>query len=449
MEPRGVERRLRQRVVLVCHNRHTGDSSQPTTDRALEALRIDPPRRTQTDIDSIFSTVGKWPDFQKFIHTEQERRELCRRMTCEDWHRMEIVVKQGDETDGLYLIFTGQCSVYSIAATRDDGSQNQIPSATLAVLRSALGSDKCFVQVAVKGPTEEFGAASLIGDEPWNGTIVTDKPTVLLRIDPPSYHETLGWFARSVCERKAALLLQVRELQVLRKSRELVLHLAATMEQVRMRVGTEIGNDFFPRENTMSFIVVEEGVFVKRRAVNFSGTKVASDSTIALPIGVKTVKVGQFGPREMIPVPAMRICVPFPFTLYVAEEVTGYLLKLVELASMLLNVQTQKIIRMFASNEPNDEKVIRMWIEKQEAVQWQAYRKKCVKEARRILKAQRAISMGEWAIRKAGPPKAIKEHRPFTTLRPKQYDAIRYGHSPATSSPRIHNGISSHNEGNM
>jgi CRP-like cAMP-binding protein len=441
MQPRGAERRLRQRVVLVCHNRHTDDSSQPTTDRALEALRIDPPLRTRTDIDSIFSIVGKWPDFQKFIHTEQERRELCRRMTCEDWHRLEIVVRQGDETDGWYLIFTGQCSVYSLAATRDDGSQNQIPSAALAVLRSALGSDKCFVQVAVKGPTEEFGSASLVSNEPRNATIVTDKPTVLLRIDPPSYHETLGWFARSVCERKAALLLQVRELQALRESRELLLHLAATMEQVRMRAGTEIGDDFFPRENTMSFIVVEEGVLVKRRVVNFSGTKVASDSTIALPMGAKSVKVGQFGPREMIPVPAMRICVPFPFTLYVEEEVTGYLLKLVELASMLLNVQTQKIIRAFASNEPNDEKVIQMWIAKQEAVQWQGYRKKCVKEARRILKAQKAISRGEWAIRKAGPPKAIKEHRPFTTLRPKQYEAIRYEYSLATSGPRIHDSI--------
>lgn len=117
-----AERRLRQRVVLVCHNRHTNDFWQPTTDRALEALRIDPPRRTRADIDSIFSIIGKWPDFQKFIRTEQERRELCRRMTCEDWHRLEVVVKQGDETDGWYLVFTGQCSVYAAVATRDDGS---------------------------------------------------------------------------------------------------------------------------------------------------------------------------------------------------------------------------------------------------------------------------------------------------------------------------------------
>lgn len=299
----------------------------------------------------------------------------------------------------------------------------------------------------MKGPTEEFGSVSLINNEPRNATIVADKPTILLRVDPPSYHETLDWFARSVCERKAALLLQVRELQVLRESRELLLHLAATMEQVRMKVGTEIGDDFFPHENTMSFIILEEGVLVKRRVVNFSGTKVASDSTITLPMGIKTVKVGRFGPREMIPVPAMRICAPFPFTLYVEEEVTGYLLKLAELASMLLNIQTQKIIRAFASNEPSDEKVIQMWIANQEAVQWQAYRKKCVKEARGILKAQKAISRGEWAIRKAGPPKAIKEHRPFTALKPKQYEVIRYEHSLATSSPRIHNSISSRREG--
>jgi hypothetical protein len=121
----------------------------------------------------------------------------------------------------------------------------------------------------------------------------------------------------------------------------------------------------------------------------------------------------------MLPLPSMKLCALYPFTLLVTEEVTGYLLKFADLAELLLRSQSQRILKMFLDREPSDQRVKEIWVEEQEGVQWQAYRKKCVKEARKVLKTERAVSRGEWAIRKPGLPKAIKDHRPFTPRKQK------------------------------
>jgi CRP-like cAMP-binding protein len=327
------------------------------------------------------------------------------------------------DTDGWYLIFSGQCSLYLLSATRDEAALAQIPPATLALLRQAFGPDKWFTGLGTRGPTEAFGDPAVLSSDVRLPTVVTDRASVLVRISPAAYRETIGWVTRSQLERKASLLAQVKELQVLRDSRELLLHLAETIEPVRFEVGTVINDRFLSEseDTRASFIVVEEGLLVKRRVVNFGQKGKLSKTTVRLPIGPKTVVIGAYGPRQMFPVPAMHVCVPYPVTLLVREPVSAYILKMNDLALLLLRVQTQRVMQAFVQ-EPSDDEVKEMWIQKQESVQWEAYRRACLRDARRILKTQRALANGEYAIRKARPPKAIKDHRPFAPLKRRAYE---------------------------
>jgi hypothetical protein len=122
----------------------------------------------------------------------------------------------------------------------------------------------------------------------------------------------------------------------------------------------------------------------------------------------------------MFAVPAMEICVPYPFKLTVNEPVIGYLLKLKDLSSVLLTAQMEELISMFC-DEPDDDQVRQMWLDRQEAIQWNAFKKKVLKDARKFVATEKRIANGEWTTRRSGQPKPLKDHRPFTPLVRKLY----------------------------
>lgn len=419
-----IERRLKPIVFLKPRKKQLGDASKRTPEHALTALRVNPSDRTPQDIDAIMAILGKWNDFTKFVHTEQERREVCRRITCEDYKGNQILFKQGDDPDGWYLVWSGQCSIHIKLPVHDESNHSQIPASTVAALRAAFGPDDCFLQVAVKRATEEFGSTALTKNDVRNATIFVDEPSIILRVDPHLYRDTAAWFARSQLEKKAVLLSHIPELQFLRESRELFVRLAENMEQLKLDAGVVIDEKFFGKdENSISFIVVEEGLLVKQRLVDFTGHRVdqsASSIQVQIPRGKHTVRVANFGPKTMFPDPALKKYVPYPFTLYVAEPVIAWQLKVKDLASMLLTVQMQKITDAYR-DEPNDDQVVNIWIEKQRAIQWQAFKRKCVKEARQMVKVEKLVQNGQWGQRNPAPPKAIKEHKPFPALSRRVY----------------------------
>jgi hypothetical protein len=191
------------------------------------------------------------------------------------------------------------------------------------------------------------------------------------------------------------------------------------MEQIKLDAGVVIDETYLGKDDgATSFLVVEEGLLAKMRVVDFTGYKCEPSSTgieVAVPNGKHAVKVKTYGPKTMFPDPALAEYVPYHFTLYVTEPVIAYQLKVKDLASMLLTAQMQKIREAFR-DEPNDTQVINIWIEKQQAIQWQAYKRKCVKEARQMVKVEKEVLSGQWPQRKAARPKAIKDHKGYGSL---------------------------------
>jgi CRP-like cAMP-binding protein len=426
-----IRRRLKRKVLFVPRKPHVDSDNKRTPEAALAALKIPPPDRTPQDIDAILAIVGTWEDFTHFIHSDQERKEVCRHMCLDFRQANTILFKQGDEPDGWYLVFSGMCSIHIKLNAHNEDGHSQIPAQTVALLRSAFGPDECFIQVAHKGPSQEFGSTALTKNDKRNATIVVDEPSQILRVDPQLYRDTAAWFARAQLEKAAALMSHIPELQFLRETRDIYTRLAENIKQEKIEIGTVVDTNYFKKVSEMTkdkyedcFIVVGEGLLWKRRVVDFTGYRgeemEESGLAITIPTGKRTVRVRTFQAKSMFPDPALKEYVPYPFTLVVMEPVIAYRLKVKDLASMLLTTQMQKIRDQF-QDEPDDAQVVKMWIAEHQAKHWQLFKQKCVKEARGMVKVERAIMRGQWGLRLPAPPKAIKDHEPFPPLMPRTY----------------------------
>lgn len=404
------EKKGRPRVLLVTRPRQPIVMSQRAPSLALAALRMKPIDRQPQDVDAIMAVVGQWPDFNKFVRTEPEKREVCSRMMCQDYDANELVIKEGDEPDGWYLVFSGHCSVF--VRSNNDISRD-IDPATLSNLRRAFGPESDFTKIAEKGPTEEFGSTALTNNDVRNATLVADVKSTILRVDPHVYREIIAWFAKQQLKRQADLILHVKELACLKQTKGAVMRLAENMESMKIEPGTIIDDSFFgiEEEEEMSFYIIEEGSLVTHRVVDFSGYKPRDGVTVRIPKGVKNVSVETLGPNRIFVDPAMRMYVKYPFTLLVAEAAVIWRLKWKDMLSMLLTTQLETFFGIIKV-QPTDQEVMDMWVERQEAIQWKSFKHQCVKEVRKYIKAEREVENREWPMRKSCIPKALKEHVP-------------------------------------
>lgn len=420
-----MARRVKPKVILVSKKKSLEKKILPTQEELIRALDVNPSDRTSRDIDTILSIVGQWKDFQTYIKMDQEKKEICRRITYERYDTNDIVIKQGDEPDGWYLILSGTCSIYIMVPS--PFAHDAIPPSVLSTLKNGLGQDKCFLCVARKFPTQEFGSTALTNNDKRNATIVADEPSLILRVDPHLYRDTAAWVARAQTEKKANLLSHIPELQFLRSlppEDKIFQRLGENMKENRLEVGRAIDSMNPIAEGC--FIVVADGLLAKQRVVDFSNVKkdaIYTNTTmfkIPIPNGRKAVTVANYGPKTMFPDPTLKEFVAYGFSMVVVEPVTYYELKVSDMTSMLLNTQISKI-KASVRNELTDIDVIKLYFAKQEAIQWQLFKKKCVQDIRESNKVERAITQGHYFARKSGIPKAIKDHKNFPPLRRVEY----------------------------
>lgn len=411
-------RRPRDRVILGPRKNKVQVTANSSQEVVLNSLKVPPSNRTQQDIDIILGYITKWPDFVKYIHSDQELREICRRLECEEYRPNQLIFKEGQRPDGWYLLFSGQCTLYAFSP--NDTFHDQIPSSHLSHLRAYFGQDKCFKMRKKITPKMQFGYSSLISNELRTFSVYVDVSSILLRVDPWIYQTTNDWFAKAQLEKKANLISQVPQFNFLRElsSESIYSRLAECMIEKKYDAGTIItATNQADREH--GFMIIEEGLIAHLRMVDFNGYKLPKqramgEMSISIPKGKQNIPVKTLGPKSMIPHPSMTEYIVHPFSLQVIEPVICYELMTEDLPTMLLNSQIQQL-KLIVSCEPEDDQVIRHWANRQEEEQWTVYKKKCVKDARRKARIERDMAGGQWVIRKATVPKAMKSSSQLTS----------------------------------
>lgn len=453
--------RLRPKVLLVPRKKNIDHSNEKTIDQMIAALKIPSPERTDQDVDTLLSTVGKWPCFTNAVHSEQMRREVCRQMVYDERPANTILFKQDDEPNGWFIVVTGECKVVKVIT--DDAFMNDMPPIMVQKLKEAHGPDKFFRAVFTAGPKLEFGSVALINDCPRNATIYISQPSILIRVDNQIYRDTAKFFARTQLIKRANVISHIKEFSILHTVRDAngeegdtFIRLAENTVDFNLPAGTILDKQhttlitvpvkFDPngkteneiktfydneRAKTQGFFVVAQGKLTVHRLVNFSdykgnNSKDIKDDVLAvrLPHGQHLIQIAELGPKTMFPDPRLEDgWIKHQFTLKVAEPCLLHNLKLNDLTSAITQNNLEKIKERIL-DQPDDQKIIEMWIEKQRAAQWLAYKNQCVKEAKKVIALERQIMNGEYGMRKAGIPKSIKEHDPFPPLRKSSFSDL-------------------------
>lgn len=440
------------RIILTPMKRQEVKSNEKTVDQLIQALKTSPNERNNRHVDTLLSTVGSWDCFTKNIHSQQMRREVCRQIVYEEVEANSVLFKQGDVANGWYIVIQGQCIV--VVLSKDDSFMADIPPVMVQNLRKALGQDQYFKCVFTAGPKCDFGAVALIDDCLRNATIYVSQNTILARVDNEIYRTTARYFAEAQREKRIHLLLQVKELACLHSDRDPTIDEAETFKtlaqntvEFNVPAGTIIDlnntsaitqpNTFNPTgkseeeihaneidqfSKSQGFYLIAEGKISVHRMVDFSeyvpktDDKVQDDVfRVKLPRGKYLIQDRELGPGEIFPDPRLQGgWISHQFRLRVEEPALLHNLKLSNLLSAVTE-RNVELIKKAVYDQPSDSDLIDVWIEKQRAKQWSEYKKKCLKEARRVFKIERQVMNGDLGMRRFGPPKALK---PIENVRP-------------------------------
>ncbi|OHT03886.1 hypothetical protein TRFO_28789 [Tritrichomonas foetus] len=403
MSPRRLQRvvmRPRQSVRQTKRNMYTA---------ALQALYIPPADRTPQMVKAIETCLSTWPDFTHCIHSESERLDVCAEITLQHHSGNTVLFKQGDSPDGWYLVFSGSCSV--IINWPDDTYDDQITPERLSVLRFYFGDDSHFRQLAIKGPTQEFGSTALIKSKPRNATIFVNEDSYLLHVDATYYQMSVQWFAKMQMKRRAAFLELIPELKFLEEDRDCFDRLAENLRERTIRKGEVIDKD---HPICQGFFCINTGSLLKNFVCDFNHIPKHSDTIklmdgfeVKYPTSIQNVRSKVYGPKEAIQDPSLKELHGQPFTIIALKETVGYELPMSDLYYLVPFKLREKALDLLLA-EPTDQELLHVWMENEWKTIWRMYKHQCSKEAREYMKTERRLTTGNVIGRVATTPKPVK-----------------------------------------
>ena len=482
-----VTRHLRPRVKMVPMQRNENTGPQITKEQLIAALEVPTSERTDQQIDTILLSLGQWKCFTSTVKSEQIRREICRHAVLEVHEANTILFRQDDPPNGWYIIVSGECHV--IIMTNNDYAMHDMNIEMVKTLKKELGEDKMFMDVYTAGPKSGIGDTALIQNKARNATIYVAQRSELVLVESQVYRDTAAFFQKMQLQKRANLFSTVSEFQFIKddpESAEIFSRLSENSTEFNIEPGTIIDLNHpdaitvkvalpanakdadiakaeeLKFQKTQSLYVVAEGKMSLSRSVNFALAEKKEEKKVILskavearkkleaeilkvnkPSGVHSVQVAMLQAGSLFPDPRLKgDWVKYQFSLKVIEPVVLHCIRISDLYLALPLTILEKIMAA-VRDQPSDEEVINKWIEKQKQIVWNTYKQKCVKEARRNVKVQKQVKNGDYGLRRACLPKAIKHHNPaplhhnhgpsFTEDYTARRGVIRSPKRPATS----------------
>ena len=458
-----ITRHLRPRVKMVPMQRTENTGPQITKEQLIAALEVPTSERTDQQIDTILLSLGQWKCFTNTVKSEQIRREICRHAVLEVHEANTILFHQGDAPNGWYIIVSGECHVIIFAD--DDFAMRDMNIEMVKKLKNELGEDKMFRDVFTAGPKMGIGDTALIQNKPRNATIYVAQRSELVLVESQVYQDTAAFFQKMQLQKRANLFSTVPEFQVIKddpESAEIFSRLAENSTEFNIEPGTTIDlahpeaitvkpalpanakeedikkAEELKYQKSQSLYVVAEGKMTLWRVVNFALAEKKEEKKVILskavearkkleseilkvnkPSGMHSVQVTMLQPGSLFPDPRLNSdWVKYQFSLKVLEPVVLHCIRISDLYLALPLTILEKIMAN-VREQPSDEEVINKWIEKQKQIVWNSYKQKCVKEARKNVKVQKQVRNGDYGLRRACLPKAIKHHNPLPLHRTK------------------------------
>ena len=165
-------------------------------------------------------------------------------------------------------------------------------------------------------------------------------------------------------------------------------------------------------EFVSGFCLITKGSIKRKRVVDFGKLDYDRRSLfvgsipIEVPHGKKLIQTDQLGPGHVVAEPSLSCNLVHPYSLVVNEPVEGFVWRYDILRDTIPRELFKEILAL-TLNDPTDEALIRIWVEREKDRKWRMFRSKVLKESRKYIRAEQ-----EFYGKKPQPPKSLKQYSP-------------------------------------
>jgi CRP-like cAMP-binding protein len=356
----------------------------------------------------MVAVLGQWRSFTRILPKESQQRAICRCLEFQFHEANSLLFKEGDITDGWYIIYSGEVGLFASSAEAfaavDKNPQDRRPAAE-NMLRSLF--DRPFVPQRYIGNKEDFGSQDLIHDRLRTYAGVATQPSYIIRVDAHFYRMSIEWITQGEITQLQNYLQSIPELKPLSVHPESYERLAEKLERRFVAAGSDAGYI------CGGWMIIEKGRISRHRAVDFRDADVEPSKLIVgnvrieLPRGKMIIETDSFGENHLVGDASLSKSHRRPFSLKIEEDCT-LLVVTFEGLQDLLPIDVRREVEKTLLDDPNDARLIKFWVEREREKQWEIYRARCKKDGRRYVRQVRREATGGFAIRRAKPPRAIK-----------------------------------------
>ncbi|KAF0701253.1 Aste57867_8247 [Aphanomyces stellatus] len=200
------------------------------------AFTRDAENRSNADLQALKTWFQKTKlktctDFESLQAVEVHLRvnTLCIRMKLQSYYANEVVFKQGDEGDALYIVFSGSINT-SIQVIIHGHFTGKVD---VRVNQKVMG-ENVEVVVCEIGKGEFFGERSLLNNEPRAATVVTKTATELVSICRDDYNVMLKQDQQAFLQKNAANIGQ-RMSQIIMSNKDLYVKILRKKSSARSK----------------------------------------------------------------------------------------------------------------------------------------------------------------------------------------------------------------------
>lgn len=328
--------------------------------------------------------------------------------------------KQGEVSNGWYIIYSGECVLFQKGEmahpVHEPGAIPELDltnihnsfeiSENLNILLKHTFNGPCH-PIQVISAREDFDPESLRKDWVRDYAAIVTKPSYIIHIDSYMYRMTVDWLDQWELDQRTQFLREIPELAPLEHHPELYERLAEAMKPLHLSAGVDCTGA------SGGWMFIQAGKMAKRRMVDFNKCKIdpsqliVGNVRIELPIGETRVQTDKYGPKHLVCDPCLSKMLKKAFSIAVLEDSDVWSIGYKDVKD-LLPIDLRREIEATVMVDPTDDDLIKFWIDRERGKQWDIYRVRCKKEARRYVKQVSREERGDFSCRRPSLPKPIK-----------------------------------------
>ena len=389
----------------------------PPYEEVIRALKVNPPKRTQDQIQTIFRYLLLNKKLLKILECPERVEEASKDAQLIRLKKGDVLFFEGDDPDGFYVVLQGAVdAIIRLFLVAEDClfEANEQESTEFAHLMDLMDLDVSVDKLKKATeilPGSIFGHQSYLLERRRSATIVgSSEITDIVRFPPEIFQNTSSFIlAKNIFNEHKELAKKcfprLREEQI-----SLICSLADTID-------LPMGKSMTHKSSFGNYLyIVKKGSLARYRVVdftNFSFRKIDAPFErleLHFPDGSHPVHTDNIEPGDLFQDPSIVLLTDKPFNVKAISDVELVSFDL-DYFRIIVGSDEVKQINQELTSKLTDEDVIRIWVNDEKKKLWLNFKNREVKESHRAIKSDLLIKRAQVVVRIPKIPKSIKSYK--------------------------------------